>query len=98
VRLLLRLFRSLESERRTDNMTDFAKLIEQSKQRHNIENRSSKTHPTVSVTVAGADYAIKFGYDAALLKKLKDAVPESERTWHKGRKVKLNRVISAGDS
>src|SRR6266545_658019 len=70
-------------------MTDFAKLIEQSKQRHNIENRSSKTHPTVSVTVAGADYAIKFGYDAALLKKLKDAVPESERTWHKGRKVWL---------
>lgn len=71
-------------------MADFAKLIEQSKQRHDIENRSGKQFTTqVSITVAGSDYAIKFGYDSALLKKLKDAVPESERTWHKGRKVWL---------
>src|SRR6266508_1663314 len=90
VRLLPRLFRPLESERRTDNMTDFAKLIEQSKDRHNIENRSEKQFTTqVSITAAGADYAIKFGYNAALLKKLKDAVPESERAWHKTAKAWL---------
>jgi len=75
-------------------MTDFAKLIEQSKQRHNIENNPTgvpgKQFTTqVSITVAGADYAIKFGYDAILLKKLKDAVLESERTWHKTAKVWL---------
>src|SRR6266540_174470 len=71
-------------------MTDFAKLIEQSKDRHNIENRSEKQFTTqVSITAAGADYAIKFGYNAALLKKLKDAVPESERAWHKTAKAWL---------
>jgi len=44
---------------------------------------------TVSITIAGADYAVSFGYDAVLLKKLKDAIPESERTWHKAQKVWL---------
>ncbi len=77
-----------DSRGKPGNLNNYVERTEQSKARHNIENRS-KTHPTVSVTVAGADYAIKFGYDAALLKKLKDAVPESERTWHKGRKVWL---------
>jgi hypothetical protein len=69
-------------------MVDFAKRIQQKREQYNIENRP-KTHPTVSITVAGADYAIKFGYDATLLKKLKDAIPESERTWHKTQKAWL---------
>lgn len=69
-------------------MVDFAKLIQQKREQYNIENRP-KAHPTVSISVAGADYAVRFGYDAALLKKLKDAIPESERTWHKGEKVWL---------
>jgi hypothetical protein len=69
-------------------MVDFAKLIAQKREQYNIENRP-KAHPTVSISVAGSDYAIKFGYDAALLKKLKDAIPESERTWHKTQKVWL---------
>src|SRR5262245_14494902 len=69
-------------------MVDFNKLIQQSRDRHNIEMRP-KSNLQVSVFVAGADYAIKFGYDGALLKKLKDAIPESERTWHKGERVWL---------
>jgi hypothetical protein len=69
-------------------VVDFKKLIAQKREQYNIENRP-KAHPIVSISVAGADYAIKFGYDAALLKKLKDAIPESERTWHKTQKVWL---------
>jgi DnaJ domain len=69
-------------------MSDFVKLIQQNRDKYNIENRP-KAHPTASISVAGGDYAVKFGYDAALLKKLKDAIPESERTWHKTQKVWL---------
>lgn len=69
-------------------MADFAKLIQQNREKYNIENRPA--HPlNVKITVAGSDYALSFGYDAALLKKLKDAIPESERTWHKTQKVWL---------
>lgn len=79
-----------ESKNRPGNLNNYVKRIEESKLRHDIENRSGKQFTTqVSVTVAGADYAIRFGYDSALLKKLKDAVPESERTWHKAKKVWL---------
>lgn len=71
-------------------MVDFAKMLAERRERHNIENRSGKQFTTqVSVTVAGSDYAVSFGYDRALLDKLKAAIPESERTWHKGRKVWL---------
>ena len=52
----------------------------------------------VSITVAGADYAISFDYDAKLLRILKDAVPESERTWHKGRKVWLVSPEAMGEA
>ncbi len=69
-------------------MSDFAKLIAEKREQYNIENRP-KTHPTVSISVAGADYAVRFGYDTALLKKLKDAIPQSEMTWHKAQKVWL---------
>jgi hypothetical protein len=69
-------------------MVDFKKLIAEKREQYDIENRP-KAHPTVSISVAGSDYAIRFGYDAALLKKLKDAIPESERTWHKIQKVWL---------
>lgn len=69
-------------------MVDFAKMLAEKREQYNIENRP-KAHPTASISVAGADYAVKFGYDAALLKKLKDAIPESERTWHKTQKVWL---------
>lgn len=73
-----------------DDLNNYVERIEESKARHNIKNRSGKQFTTqVSIAVAGADYAIKFGYDTAMLKKLKDAIPESERTWHKGRKVWL---------
>jgi hypothetical protein len=75
-------------------MVDFAKVIQQNREKYNLENNPTgipgKQFTTqVSITVAGSDYAVKFGYDAALLKKLKDAIPESERTWHKTQKVWL---------
>jgi hypothetical protein len=69
-------------------MVDFKQMLEDRRERHNIENRP-QVNLNVSITMAGADYAIRFGYDAALLKKLKDAIPESERTWHKTQKVWL---------
>lgn len=68
-------------------MTDFAEQVARIKARHNIENKPKQV--SISITVAGADYAVAFSYDPSLLKKLKDAVPESERTWHPARKVWL---------
>jgi len=75
-------------------VVDFAKLLAKKREQHNIENNPSgipgkQFTAQVSIAVAGADYAIKFGYDAKLLAALKDAIPESDRTWHKGRKVWL---------
>jgi len=72
-------------------MVDFKKLIAEKREQYDIENRRSGKQFTtqVSISVAGSDYAVRFGYDAALLKKLKDAIPESERTWHKTQKVWL---------
>lgn len=80
-------------------MVDFKKLLEDRRNRsgnlnnyvEKIEDKSGKQFTTqqVSISIAGPDYAIKFGYDSTLLRKLKEVVPESERTWHKGRKVWL---------
>lgn len=67
-------------------MVDFAKMLAERRERHNIENRPRLD---VSISVAGSDYAVKFDYNAALLRDFKDAIPESERAWHKGRKVWL---------
>src|SRR5262245_19413140 len=80
--------------KRRIHMVDFAKMLEERRRRHNIENDPTgipgKRFTTqVKITPAGSDYAIKFGYDAALLAKLKASVPESERTWHKGEKIWL---------
>lgn len=78
-------------------MVDFKRMLE--RRRRSRERFDDEDSPTgipgkqfttqVSVSVAGPDYAIKFDYDRALLDKIKQAVPESERTWHKGRKVWL---------
>jgi hypothetical protein len=73
---------------RPGDLNNFAERIEESKQRHNIEMKPTN-NLNVTVSVAGNDYAISFGYNTKLLKALKDAIPESERTWHKGRKVWL---------
>jgi hypothetical protein len=69
-------------------MVDFAKLIAQKREQYNIENRP-KAHPTVSISVAGADYAVRFGWDEKLKDALKKAIPPSEITWHKAQKVWL---------
>lgn len=80
-------------------MVDFAKMLEQQREKLEAENEKriqpfmkvERVKPVcnVSVSIAGPDYAIKFGYDGALLSKLKAAVSESDRTWHKGQKVWL---------
>lgn len=64
----------------------FERRIAESRLRHNIEN---KPRLEVSISVAGSDYAIKFGFDGRLKDALKAAIPQSEITWHKGRKVWL---------
>ena len=69
-------------------MVDFAKLLAGRRERHNIENKPAKNF-NVSISVAGPDYAIRFNRDDKLLEALKNAVPQSERTWHKRRKVWL---------
>lgn len=68
-------------------MVDFAKLAAERRERHNIENRPRNLN--VTITVAGADYAIKFPFDRALIDKFSAAIPQSERTWHNDRKVWL---------
>lgn len=67
-------------------MVDFAKLARERRERHNIE---MKPNLKVSISIAGPDYAISFGFDRPLLNKLKQAIPQSEMTWHSGRKVWL---------
>ena len=69
-------------------MVDFAKLIQQNREKYNIENRQlAKTQ--VSISVAGSDYAIKFNWNEKLKDALKKAIPPSEITWHKAEKVWL---------
>jgi hypothetical protein len=70
-------------------MVDFAKLMAKQKEKHNIEMRPRPIDLHVSISPAGADYAVRFGYDRELLSKFKEAIPESERAWHKGRKCWL---------
>ncbi len=69
-------------------MVDFAKPLAERRERHNIENKPA-SNLRVSISIAGPDYAIKFNRNDKLLEALKNAVPQSERTWHKGRKVWL---------
>lgn len=69
-------------------MVDFKALIAERRERHNIENRPAK-NLNISISVAGADYAVSFAYNKALLDKFKQAIPESERNWHQGRRVWL---------
>jgi hypothetical protein len=74
-------------------MVDFAKLIQQNREKYNIENRP-KTNLNISISVAGSDYAIRFGWDEKLKNALKEAIPPSEITWHKTQKVWL---VSPGE-
>lgn len=67
-------------------MVDFKALIAERREKFNIENRPQNK---VSISIAGPDYAISFGFDRPLLDKLRQAIPQSEITWHKARKVWL---------
>jgi hypothetical protein len=68
-------------------MVDFAKAIQQKREQY--INNKPKTHPTVSIFVAGSDYAIKFQKDDKLTEALKNAIPPSDRNWHKTQYVWL---------
>jgi hypothetical protein len=71
-------------------MVDFTKLIARQKEKHNIEMKPAR-NPNVSISVAGADYSVKFGWDKELIEKFKREIPESERKWHRARAVWLVR-------
>lgn len=83
-------------------MPDFKELLERRRRAHERFEQGGEPQPVrhipISITVAGNDYAIRFGYDRALLEHFKRAVPEFERTWHKSRKVWLVSPAAIGQA
>lgn len=78
-------------------MVDFAKHIAANREKYNLENRpTNNLH--VSITVAGSDYAISFGYDKALIAKFTQAIPDYQRRWIKDRKTWLVTPEAAGEA
>lgn len=69
-------------------MVDFAKLIQQKREQHNIEMKP-QSNTRVIISIAGADYAIKYPRDDRLTEALKNAVPPGERNWHRTQYVWL---------
>lgn len=73
-------------------MVDFKRMLEKRREEGSEGNpwhNRPHVNPHIRITIAGNDYAVSFGYDRALLDAFKRAVPEFERSWHKGRKVWL---------
>jgi hypothetical protein len=69
-------------------MVDFAKMLQQRREGHQAPT-PTPSQTKVTVSIAGADYAVRFNYDKNLVTALQAAVDRSERAWHKTEKVWL---------
>jgi hypothetical protein len=69
-------------------MVDFAKMLQQRREGNQAPTPTS-SQTRVTISIAGADYAIKYPKNDKLTEALKNAVPQGERNWHRTQYVWL---------